>query len=109
MYGKFQDLVTSHIKWREGIAELAKHGLSADMLETIRCNDKCEIGKWFDGEGQQKFGHLPEFIAAKEAHSQFHEAAAKSLEQSNEIESEDEMSKMIRAFLALNDKIGGMD
>jgi len=109
MYGKFQDLVTSHIKWREGIAELAKHGISTDMIETVRCDDKCEIGQWFDGEGQEKYGGLPEFIAAKEAHSRFHKAAAQSLERSNEIESEDEMSKMIKAFLALNNKIGGME
>lgn len=41
-------------------------------------DEDCILGKWYDGEGKEKYGHLPEFQEIKPSHHMVHEYLEKA-------------------------------
>jgi hypothetical protein len=103
---KFQELVEAHLNWRNSLADLITGGVTPTIINDVHCDDLCEIGQWFQGEGMKRFSDVAEFHAAKDAHMQFHHAAALSLSENGEIGAYSDLHTLIKTFNALNDKIG---
>ncbi|MEG3618991.1 CZB domain-containing protein [Magnetovibrio sp. PR-2] len=99
----FQDFVNAHLKWRSQLAEdKDKPGFD---IEKIRRDNLCEIGKWFYGPGQEQFGDLAEFDAARQVHAKFHAAVACSLEDTGHSGSDDEFEDLVVALKLLSERI----
>jgi hypothetical protein len=95
----FDQFVTAHLEWRSKLA--GKHRNSLD-LDIIRCDDKCEIGKWIYGPGEVQYGDLPELSALRAAHAAFHEAVATSFIENDEIGSDIEFEVLVRSLKRLS-------
>src|ERR1019366_8215768 len=64
-----------HVRWKMKLAVyLSKpdHSLDASVVASP---NECELGKWINGEGQQKYSNIPEFAALVSSHASFHKAA----------------------------------
>ena len=60
---------------------IAEHGqLDAD---TICRDDRCPLGQWLHGQGGQRWGSQPGFVALLEKHAEFHGAAGAVARQIN--------------------------
>jgi hypothetical protein len=68
----FETAVKAHFDWKRKLrAYLAKPDQSLRPAE-VSAPDHCELGRWMVGEGQQKFGALPDFATLTHEHAQFH-------------------------------------
>ncbi len=66
------DLAKSdHIMWRQKVREAVtgKRNLTKDDVKECK---SCRFGKWYYGEGKDKFGDLPEFKNIEEPHKKLH-------------------------------------
>lgn len=57
------------------------NGRSNEQLEveTVSCDDKCDLGKWIYGDAK-KFSHLKEYEALKAHHAAFHQSVGAIVE-----------------------------
>jgi len=62
---------TAHTAWKARLRNFldGKSHLSQDQALS---HHQCDLGKWYDGEGKQRFGHLAEFKAIERPHEQIH-------------------------------------
>jgi methyl-accepting chemotaxis protein len=98
-------------------ARLADHALflrsvvaGAGSGAEVKSHRECAFGQWYEGEGKEALGHLPEFAAVDGPHRAVHEAAAK-LSRSAALEWAQELTRaslaLVRAFLALKAAVSG--
>jgi hypothetical protein len=66
--------VQNHRHWMYRV-EQALAGASPDELRQIAEGD-CPFGRWYDGPGRERFGHLAEFLAVGERHAELHRVVA---------------------------------
>jgi diguanylate cyclase (GGDEF)-like protein/PAS domain S-box-containing protein len=66
--------VQNHRHWMYRV-EQALAGASPDELKQIAEGD-CPFGRWYDGPGRERFGHLEEFLAVGERHAELHRVVA---------------------------------
>jgi methyl-accepting chemotaxis protein len=73
----FMDAITAHQKWKSRLSNYLV-GTSVEKLDYRQiCRDnQCILGIWINGQGGEKYGHIPVFSRLKMAHGQFHLAAA---------------------------------
>ncbi|EJF2227206.1 CZB domain-containing protein [Salmonella enterica] len=62
-----------HYQWRERVYMSVLNKINAIPGED---EHHCLLGRWYDGEGREKFGLLPAFIRLGEVHRKLHQAAA---------------------------------
>ncbi|EIC4353468.1 CZB domain-containing protein [Salmonella enterica] len=62
-----------HYQWRERIFMSV-----LNKTNTIPGEDEhhCQLGRWYDGEGREKFGLMPAFIRLGEVHRKLHQVTA---------------------------------
>ena len=70
---------TKHRNWTTRLESvlLGRESLSA---EDVGNTHLCDLGKWLDGEGQSKYGHLATMSELTSEHTQFHRCCAEVLE-----------------------------
>lgn len=63
---------TAHLTWVARLeAFLAGRGSLAEQ-EAVS-HHHCQLGRWYDGEGLQNYGHIPEMLALDAPHRELHE------------------------------------
>ena len=62
---------TAHLAWKARLRDFldAKSQLRQEQAVS---HHQCDLGKWYDNEGKQRFGHMPEFKAIERPHEQIH-------------------------------------
>lgn len=72
----FAKWVAAHRNWRKRLSDYIQ-GSSQDQLdEGIVCRaDRCDLGKWIDGNGSRFYGKLPVFAKLRDHHADFHRCA----------------------------------
>ncbi len=72
--------VSAHQTW-SGRLKNVLDGHSQETLDpsVVGRDDRCVLGKWIHGPGQQCCGHLPDFPTLKDKHAFFHRLAAEIL------------------------------
>ncbi|MFA6217689.1 MAG: CZB domain-containing protein [Candidatus Omnitrophota bacterium] len=71
----FEEAVNAHVLWKSKLrAYLVKRDGSLKPDEILQ-DTHCALGKWIHSEGL-KYKSLPEFIALKDVHAQFHKYTA---------------------------------
>jgi len=70
MAGVLNRAVLAHTKWKDRIRELIEQGKPIDKT-TASADDKCDLGKWMQGEGAV-LAHTEEFAALQTEHRRFH-------------------------------------
>lgn len=71
----FDAALRTHTQWKvrlAGYSNKPDHSINPDQLGE---DTACELGKWIHGEAK-RHGHMPEMIALKETHAEFHRVAA---------------------------------
>ncbi len=64
------------------VASCIKAGAQLDVSQ-IPDHHTCRFGHWYDGEGAQKYGHLPSLRAVIGPHERFHNLAKKAVSEFN--------------------------
>jgi methyl-accepting chemotaxis protein len=62
---------TAHLAWKARLRDFLD-GKSHLKQEQAISHHQCDLGKWYDGEGRARFGHLSEFQAIAQPHEQIH-------------------------------------
>ena len=70
---------TDHLIWRARVNQMLWGNLELNAADVINASG-CRLGKWYYGEGQQKYGSLPIFKALGQQHERFHHACAEAIE-----------------------------
>ena len=67
--------IEAHRQWKVKLRTALDH---QDKLDdrSIACDDRCQLGQWLHGEGGQRHGKQPGFVALLNEHRDFHLAAA---------------------------------
>ncbi len=75
----FDDAIRAHVQWKMRLRmQLDGRGEKISRDEVARDN-ACELGRWIYGEGKIYLDD-PAYVALRDAHARFHEAAAQILE-----------------------------
>ncbi|MBF0435708.1 MAG: CZB domain-containing protein [Magnetococcales bacterium] len=64
----------AHLAWLGKLEQVISGRLNLVPDDVSSAHD-CVFGKWYDREGQEKFGHLPMFKELGEVHARVHESA----------------------------------
>lgn len=69
--------IASHEGWRLQLQDMV-HGRSSEVMrpEHICQDDRCDLGRWLNGSGQERLGHSPAFGMLVARHRYFHQQAA---------------------------------
>jgi hypothetical protein len=67
----------AHENWKLRLQAYLDGASTEDLsAETICFDDRCDLGQWIHGPGQQRLGRFPGFTALKGHHKMFHYAAS---------------------------------
>ena len=69
--------IASHEGWRLKLQDMV-NGASQEVMrpERICQDDRCDLGRWLNGSGQERLGHYPAFGMLVARHRYFHQQAA---------------------------------
>ncbi len=69
-----------HGAWIEDMLLAVAQSRPSNFLQArVQDPHLCHLGHWFDGQGQQRYGGLPEFVALTPVHKQMHALAVEIL------------------------------
>jgi len=72
-----QVAISAHENWKIRLqAYLDGKSSEAFNADVICFDDRCDLGKWIHGTGQQRLGKYPGFTALVNSHKMFHYAAS---------------------------------
>lgn len=72
----FADAIGKHLAWKAQLQEsLAGKTSLAVAVDDICRDDRCELGIWLHGAGQQRYGEFKSFDELIAKHAQFHRVA----------------------------------
>lgn len=54
--------------------------ISEKGIENVSDHHACRLGKWYDGDGKERFGHTKAYAAMKEPHKNVHQYAKTNIE-----------------------------
>lgn len=75
-----RDVLQAHKDWRTQLEmDAESERLRQVDVATISRDDQCTLGKWLHGPGRQRFGTQAAWLAACQAHSEFHQCAGEML------------------------------
>jgi methyl-accepting chemotaxis protein len=72
------EVLSKHLAWKTKFIHAAYSGRPMNPAE-IEQDNWCETGKWMQGEGKIKYGHLPSYETCLKRHAEFHIEAGKIL------------------------------
>ncbi len=64
-----------HRRWIDDLATKLESNSAVDVLFPPLDPHECRFGRWYDGPGRARYGHLPEFRALSTLHSRVHNLA----------------------------------
>ena len=104
----FDDLLlviakADHVKWVSDILIRVSKGEASDPA-TLKDHHQCRLGKWYDGVGQQRFGHLKAFRELESLHQQVHITGIEIMKSMQAGQKAQAMEKQA-ALLALSDRV----
>ena len=69
--------IASHEGWRLQLQDMV-HGRSSEVMRPAHIcqDDRCDLGRWLNGSGQERLGHYPAFGMLVARHRYFHQQAA---------------------------------
>jgi aerotaxis receptor len=70
-----QQAIAKHLQWKTNLRNAALHDEPLNV-DSIRCDDCCDLGRWLYGPGQRGWGTQPRFVALVDNHRSFHQRAA---------------------------------
>ena len=82
-----KDAVAAHMQWKTKLRMAVRHNETLDVSVVSR-DDRCALGQWLHGEGQQCWGKRPAFVELVRKHAQFHEQVGAVAQLVNEDQSE---------------------
>jgi hypothetical protein len=105
----FMEAITAHQKWKTRLSNYLA-GTSTEKLDYRQiCRDnQCVLGKWINGSGGDKYGHMPVFSQLKMAHGQFHLAAGSIVKLVDEGQSEDARAALRQDYSKHSVKVQGL-
>lgn len=69
----FKTAIDAHMKWKVRLERCLENGNDEGLkVEVVSRDDQCPLGKWIQGPGGERFGHLREFQEMKMEHARFH-------------------------------------
>lgn len=69
----FKTAIDAHMKWKVRLEKCLEGGNEEGLkVEVVSRDDQCPLGKWIQGVGGERFGHLREFQEMKMEHARFH-------------------------------------
>ncbi|TCJ11926.1 hypothetical protein EZJ19_13235 [Parasulfuritortus cantonensis] len=69
----FKTAIDAHMKWKVRLEACMENDNQEGLLvDVVSRDDQCPLGKWIQGVGSQRFGHLREFQEMKMEHARFH-------------------------------------
>lgn len=72
----FARWVAAHRNWRKRLSDYIQGSSQEQLDETgISRADRCDLGKWIDGNGNRFYGKLPVFGKLRDHHAEFHRCA----------------------------------
>ncbi|HPD30157.1 MAG TPA: methyl-accepting chemotaxis protein [Phycisphaerae bacterium] len=89
----------AHSEWKRKLAELLAGQASLDPSE-VTDHHSCQFGKWYFGEGMQRFGHLSSFKSIDAQHAEVHRVA-KEIAHSYKEGHKNKAAEQFREFYAL--------
>ncbi|MFP4463259.1 MAG: methyl-accepting chemotaxis protein [Guyparkeria sp.] len=100
----FASAKAAHRAWKTRLRAYLNGDEQALDPGNIASDRQCALGKWYFGEGKQKFGHLSAMKAIEEPHRQLHQKVKEviDLKQSGEIEKSE---RELQTVNALSDRI----
>ncbi|EBY8644605.1 hypothetical protein D6S17_24200 [Salmonella enterica subsp. enterica serovar Java] len=84
-----------HYQWRERV-----YMSVLNKTNTIPGEDEhhCLLGRWYDGEGREKYGLLPAFIRLGDVHRKLHQVAAELAKEDMEHPGQERLLKKLEDF-----------
>jgi hypothetical protein len=67
-----KEAIDAHVRWRQRLEDYISGSGSLGAGDAAD-DDRCDLGQWLHGEGQNRYGHLALFEDLKTAHTQLHE------------------------------------
>ncbi|MFW6021884.1 MAG: methyl-accepting chemotaxis protein, partial [Guyparkeria sp.] len=100
----FASAKAAHRAWKTRLRAYLNGDDQALDPSNIASDRQCALGKWYFGEGKQKFGHLSAMKAIEEPHRQLHQKVKEviDLKQAGEIEKSE---RELQTVSALSDRI----
>lgn len=68
-----------HLVWKARISYMLNGLMTLDEAN-VRNHSACRLGKWYNGDGNKQFRHLPSFQNLDKVHEQFHERCAQAID-----------------------------
>lgn len=90
-------LVLAHLRYLESVERFLEGGPEPALSQP----SECSLGRWYTGEGQGAYGHLPAFQEMGALHDRFHALTAEAVAQKREgreAEARERMSEAYRLF-----------
>lgn len=87
---------TDHLMWKARINQMLWGNMDLDSKD-VRDHNCCRLGKWYNGPGKTKYGHLQVFQDLEPVHAQFHTACADTIDDyhnHNETSIADDLAKI---------------
>lgn len=76
----FRSAIDAHVGWKSRLqAVIDGHSAEALSADIVASDHHCVLGKWLYAQGQQQFGHQPDFQALVKNHAHFHTCAGQAL------------------------------
>ncbi|MGQ9650153.1 MAG: methyl-accepting chemotaxis protein [Phycisphaerae bacterium] len=89
----------AHSEWKRKLAEMLSGQASLDPSE-VTDHHNCKFGKWYFGEGMQRFGHMSVFKDIDKDHAQLH-GVAKQIVEAYKAGHKTQASEQFREFYAI--------
>ncbi len=70
----FDDAVAAHSEWKRKLNSYVRNPDHSLKASEVNADDRCVLGKWLKGEGQQ-YSAAPEYAKLTKEHTRFHKAA----------------------------------
>ncbi|MBI4757104.1 MAG: CZB domain-containing protein [Betaproteobacteria bacterium] len=72
----FQKWINAHREWRRRLTGYIDGTSEETLDENVVCrDDRCDLGKWINGNGTKFYAELPVFQQMRRNHSEFHVSA----------------------------------
>ncbi len=79
MGNAFEQAVSAHKEWKTAFERAVRSGGSDLKVEVVRADNRCLLGMWLYGDGQQAIANPTASHMLRDIHAEFHAAAANVL------------------------------
>ena len=95
-----------HLIWVSKVMD-ALHGKSQISAGELADHHQCRLGRWFDGPGREKYGHMKEYAELGEIHPKVHETGKEIVSAVN-AGNKEKARAMAENLIAYRDKVIGL-